>query len=403
MRAVSAHRGSLEVVELPDPRPGRGQVVLDVARCGICGSDLHARNHADGLAEVMSELDYRDFMQLETPVVMGHEFCGEVLEAGPGVGRDLKVGTLAVAMPLVRGVNGVHPVGLSPLAPGGYAEQVLVQGSVAFGVPNGLAAPMAALTEPMAVALHAVLRGEVTRRDTTIVLGCGPVGLAVICHLRARGVRTIVASDPSAGRRALASRCGADVVLDPTENSPYEAPEGPEGDGFLRTAPDLLDLAVDSMDRLRRLPGWSHLYRAADVLGVTDLKRPVIFECVGVPGMIEGIVSAAPLASRVVVVGVCMGQDSLRPSMAINKELDLRFVLGYTPLEFRDTLHLLAQGEVDASPLLTGTVGLDGVAAAFDVLAGAGSHAKVLVDPRSEVTFPPAPPEPTEAASQTAG
>ena len=81
----------------------------------------------------------------------------------------------------------------------------------------------AVLTEPMAVAAHAVNRSEVGRRDVAVVLGCGPIGLAVICTLKARGVRTIVASDPSAGRRELARRCGADVVVDPREDSPYDA------------------------------------------------------------------------------------------------------------------------------------------------------------------------------------
>jgi len=210
------------------------------------------------------------------------------------------------------------------------------------------------------------------------------VGLAVICWLKARGVRTVVASDPSAGRRALATRCGADVVVDPTEESPYAA----GSDRFMTSAPDLLDLAVGSMDKLRRLPGWHHAFRAADAVGVALPTGPVVFECVGVPGMIESVVSQAPLATRVVVVGVCMGADAFRPSMAINKELDLRFVLGYTPLEFRDALHALADGTVDASALVTGTVGLEGVAAAFAALGDPEAHAKILVDPASSASRP---------------
>jgi threonine dehydrogenase-like Zn-dependent dehydrogenase len=109
----------------------------------------------------------------------------------------------------------------------------------------------------------------------------------------------------------------------------------------------------------------------------------VVFECVGVPGMIASLVDDAPFFSRVVVVGVCVGPDTFEPAMAINKEVDLRFVLGYTPLEFADTLRMLADGKIDPRPLVTGTVGLDGVAGAFDALAGADTHAKVLVDPRA--------------------
>jgi threonine dehydrogenase-like Zn-dependent dehydrogenase len=125
-----------------------------------------------------------------------------------------------------------------------------------------------------------------------------------------------------------------------------------------------------------------------DALGAASPKRPVIFECVGVPGVIDGIIGAAPLNSRVVVVGVCMGDDTLRPALANGKEIDLRFVFGSTPLEFRDTLHMLADGKLDASPLITGTVGLDGVAGAFTALGDPETHAKILIDPRSSALVP---------------
>ena len=114
----------------------------------------------------------------------------------------------------------------------------------------------------------------------------------------------------------------------------------------------------------------------------------MIFECVGVPGVIESIIDGAPLFSRVVVAGVCVGPDTFRPAMAINKEIDLRFVLGYTPLEFRDTLHMLAEGKVDPRPLITGEVGLDGVAAAFGALGDPEAHAKILIDPASPAAEP---------------
>jgi threonine dehydrogenase-like Zn-dependent dehydrogenase len=237
----------------------------------------------------------------------------------------------------------------------------------------------------MAVALHAVRRSEIGKRDAAVVIGCGPVGLAVICHLKARGVHTIVASDFSAGRRALATRCGADVVVDPAVDTPYAAASSK---GFVTEAPALYELGVGSMEKLRRLPGWSHVYRAVDALGAASPKRPVIFECVGVPGVIDGIIGAAPLNSRIVVVGVCMGDDKLRPALANGKEIDLRFVFASTPLQFRDTLHMLADGKLDPAPLITGTVGLDGVATAFESLGDPETHAKILIDPRSAALTP---------------
>jgi threonine dehydrogenase-like Zn-dependent dehydrogenase len=382
MRAVSCADGVLSVVEVDDPVPGHGQLVLDVLRTGICGSDLHAREHADDLADVLSEVAYDDFMRRDRPTVMGHEFVGTVRERRRGGPRELREGILAVAMPIRRAAGGTHLTGLSPYAPGGYAEQVLVEQPLTFAVPNGLAPETAALTEPMAVGLHAVNQSGVSRRDTAVVLGCGPVGLAVIAWLKARKVRHVVAADLSPGRRELARRMGADVVVDPTVDSPYD------GGRFMTEVPKLLDLAVGSMRPLRVVPGWQHVFRAADRLGATVPSGPVVFECVGVPGMIESVVTAAPLHSRIVVVGVCMGPDSFRPSMAINKEVELRFVIYYTPLEFRDALHALADGTVDASPLVTGTVGLDGVATAFDALRDPERHAKILIDPTSTAVAP---------------
>lgn len=382
MKAVTCHAGQLAVTTVADPVPARGQLVLDVVRAGICGSDLHARVHCDEVAEASSYAGYEGFMRSEDTVVMGHEFVGEVVDAGPGTGRAPKAGTRVVAMPLLRTDSGVHPVGLSRHAPGAYAEQVAVQAALAMPVPNGLDSEVAALTEPMAVALHAVRRGDVGKGQVAVVIGCGPIGLAVILMLKAAGVRTVVASDLSAGRRALASACGADVVVDPVVDSPWDVVQQR---GRYKDAAGLFELAVDSMEQLRAVPflPWAKVMHAAERLGAMP-SGPVVFECVGVPGMLDSVLASVPLATRVVVVGVCMGSDAIRPSIAINKETELRFVLGYTPREFHETLHLMADGKVDPSPLVTGTVGLGGVAGAFQDLADPERHAKILVDPRRE-------------------
>src|SRR5437764_13029057 len=256
MKAVSCRAAKLSVVERPAPRPAKGQVLIEVLRCGICGSDLHAREHCDELAEVAREAGYDDFMRSDQEVVMGHEFCGRVVEHGPGSRRSVHEGTTVVALPLLRAGGQVHAIGLSAAAPGGYAEQLLVQESLAVPVPNGLASELATLTEPMAVAWHAVRRGEVSKRTVAIVIGCGPIGLSVICMLKARGVRTVIASDFSRGRRALAAQCGADVVINPAEGSPYASAAEP---GHLATVPAVLEPAVGAMDKLHRLPvPWHH-------------------------------------------------------------------------------------------------------------------------------------------------
>jgi threonine dehydrogenase-like Zn-dependent dehydrogenase len=380
MRAVSCHAGRLEVVEIPAPEPARGQVLLEVLRCGICGSDLHARDHCDELADVLVQAGYADFMRSDQRVVFGHEFSGRVAGYGPECRHSVAPGATVVALPLCRRGDEVHAIGLTAKAPGGYAEQVIVEESLMLPVPNGLPPEIAALTEPLAIGWHAVRSGEVSKGDVAIVIGCGPIGLSVILMLKARGVRVVVASDPSPRRRGLARACGADVVVDPGEASPYTAHADRR---HLPTIPAAVELAIGTMEKLQRLPiSWHHVLRAAETLGVAP-RHPVVFECVGLPGMIDGVLAGVPMFTRVVVVGVCMGADAIRPAMAINKEVDLRFVVGYSPLEFRDTLHMLADGRVDPRPLLTGVVGLDGVETAFEALSDAGAHAKILIDPAS--------------------
>jgi threonine dehydrogenase-like Zn-dependent dehydrogenase len=384
MRAVVCRQAELEVADLEEPTPTRGQVRLEVLRCGICGSDLHARHGIDAWADMAAHLGYDRFGRSGEPVVFGHEFSGAVAEYGTACRARLPTGTPVVALPLIRGAHGIDAVGLSSHAPGAYAEQLLVQESLMMPVPNGLAPDVAALTEPMAVAWHAVRRGEVGKRDVAIVIGCGPVGLGVILCLKAKGVRTVVASDYSAGRRALATACGADVVVDPAAGSPFA---GGEQRGHLTDARAAFELAVGTREKLERLPvGWWHLWRLGERLGAKP-KHPVVFECVGVPGMIASVIDDAPLFSRVVVVASASARTASH-RRAINKEIDLRFVLGYTPLEFRDTLHMLAEGTLDPRPLITGTVGLDGVDAAFAALGDPETQAKVLIDPRSAATAP---------------
>ena len=380
MKAVACQKGELAVVELADPTPGPGQVLLDVTGCGICGSDLHSRHHADAQADVLAEAGYDGYGRSNEQVIFGHEFCGQVADYGRGAAKKIKPGRHVVAMPLIRKENGMHAIGLSASAPGGYADQVVIEEAFMLAVPNGLAPDIAVLTEPMAVGYHAVRRSEITQKDAAVVIGCGPVGLAVICLLKTQGIDTIVASDYSPGRRALASACGATVVVDPATDTPYAALGAR---GYVTSISDNAAGALKVMKGLQKLPvPWHVVFRTLAKLGKTAPKRPIVFECVGVPGIIDQIITAAPLNTRVVIAGVCMEPDRFRPVMAINKQIDLRFVVGYDPLEFRDTLHLLADGKVNAAPLVTGAVGLAGVAAAFDALGDAERHAKIIIDPR---------------------
>ena len=279
MKAVACQHAELSVVDLETPVPGKGQLLIEVTRAGICGSDLHARHHCDELAGVMEETGYDDFMRSDQAITFGHEFTGRSRRARARVPQDgCRQGAPVVAVPLIRRGDEVHTVGLSALAPGAYAEQMLVEESLAFPVPNGLPPDIAALTEPMAVGLHAVRRGEVKKGDVAIVIGCGPVGLSVILHLKAKGVRQVIASDFSPGRRALAQACGADVVIDPATDSPYETKAS---EGHLDDIPNALDMAVGVIEKAHRMRvPWWHVWRAAERAGIKP-KHPVVFECVG--------------------------------------------------------------------------------------------------------------------------
>lgn len=388
MKAVVCQNTQLSVQELPEPVPAKGQVLVEVLRCGICGSDLHLRHHCEHMGTLLAKVGVPRgaFPKLSDPIVFGHEFCAEVLDFGPGCKKTLKPGTRVVSQNLIRVGGQIELQGLTTGVTGAYAERMLLQEVTMMPVPNGLSSDLAALTEPMAVAFHAVKRSEIAKRDVAIVIGCGPVGLAVICLLKAQGVKTIVASDFSAGRRALATQCGADVVVDPAQSSPYA---DWKAYGHVQAFPDLLELGMKTLEGLSKLPlPWWHVWRLAEKVGAANLKRPVIFECVGVPGVLQQVIEGAPLQARIVVVGVCMQMDSIEPALAIQKEVDLRFVLGHTPLDFRDTLQLIAEGKANCQPMLTGLVGLHGVAKAFEALGDPEQHAKILIDPKSAAKKP---------------
>ncbi len=351
MKAAVMRGGALVVDEVDDPRPGAGQVLVRTLACGICGSDLHALVHGDQLVEMSRQsagpvddgTPTLAVMDLAHDVVMGHEFAAEVIELGSDIADgsgNHAVGDVVVSLPVAFGVDGLHAVGYSNHYPGGYGELMVLNDLLCLDVPNGLSPRQAALTEPMAVGLHAVNRSRIQAGQPALVLGAGPVGLAVIAALAQVGAEPIVAADFSATRRALAATLGAHEVVDPA-----------------------VDSATEALARLGR--------------GTAS----VIFEAVGTQGMLDAAITDAPRNAQILVVGVCMQPDTVRPMLAIGKELNLQFVLGYDPLEFAETLRRIAEGEVDVTPLITGTVPIDGVPEAFQDLAQPDAHAKILVEP----------------------
>jgi threonine dehydrogenase-like Zn-dependent dehydrogenase len=321
--------------DVPEPVPESGQVLVGVKACGICGSDLHFAAHGADVLTMSGKIAGGAGMNLDldSDVFMGHEFSAEILEAGPDT-ETHPPGTLVTSIPVLLSAKGFEPIVYSNSTPGGYAERMLLSAPLLLPIPNGLDLKQAALTEPLAVGLHAVNKSNIAPGETALVLGCGPIGIAIIAALRTRGVETIVASDFSPKRRELASVMGAHRTLDAAQGSPFDT-----------------------------------------------VKPAVVFEAVGVPGIIDDVLLRARPGTRLVVAGVCMQPDTVHPFFAIAKEINVQFVLAYTPDEFADSLRALAEGEIDGTPLITGEVGLDGVGAAFDDLADPERHCKILVTP----------------------
>jgi threonine dehydrogenase-like Zn-dependent dehydrogenase len=358
MRAAIFRNGGIVVDTIADPQTGDGQVLVKTLCCGICGTDLHAAKHTAQFVERSQRTGGRWRMDPERDVVFGHEFCCEIVEYGPGTNKHLKPGTCVCSMPMTITGTTVQGIGYSNQIAGGFAQYIPLAERLLVEVPNGLPADKAALTEPIAVGWHAVQNARLAVDDVPLVIGCGPVGLAVIAGLTIRDVHPIIAADFSPARRALALQMGADVVIDPAETSPYQSWQ---------------DVAT---------PAGYDGSRYAQLFGIGPKQRPaVIFECVGVPGVIQQIIDGAPSGARVVVVGVCMETDRFEPFFGIVKQLNLQFVLGYSGEEFATSLRYIAEGRLDVTPLITGHVGLDGVKSAFAELANPERHAKVIVEP----------------------
>jgi 2-desacetyl-2-hydroxyethyl bacteriochlorophyllide A dehydrogenase len=337
MRAVAlAEAGQpLAVVEQPDPVPAPGELLLRVDACGICGSDLH-------LSDAVSL----------PGLVMGHEYCGTVVEVWLDVDGWAE-GDRVAGLPLATCGRCAACLGGRPrkcLAaamigierPGAYAEYVAQPAAGAYRLPPSIDATLGALVEPLAVGLHTVVRAGLRPGDDALVIGGGPVGLAVALWLRALGAREVVVSDPVASRRALAERIGATATVDPTTDDVAAAFAAQAGGG-----------------------------------------PSVVVECVGVPGLIQHAVDVAAVDATVVIAGVCFQPDAVQPLAAMQKELDVRFAFYYTAADWHTTIALLDQERVDARPLVTDEVTLDEAPDRFAALKHPTDECKVLIRPSS--------------------
>jgi (R,R)-butanediol dehydrogenase/meso-butanediol dehydrogenase/diacetyl reductase len=333
--AIFKGQNQMAVADVPKPTAGRGEVVLKVHACGICGSDLHAVQYGLGMPP---------------DTVMGHEFCGEICEIGPDV-KGFKLGERVTSLPYIscgdcehcRAGDGmrcaaIRGIGLGQL-PGAYAEYVLCGQSSLLKLPDNVSSRMGATVEPLSVGLHGLNRAGFRPGAACVVMGAGPIGLATLIWCKAKGAQAVVVSELAPGRFDVAQRLGATAVVNPQKENP-----------------------------------------GAKVKEITGREPDIVFECIGVKSTLQSAVEMVAPRGRVAVLGVCMEPDQIMPLACVLKEIRLDFVLGYSRAEFEETIAALSTGKIDVQPVITDVIGVDQVPQMFQALRKPTGQAKVLVE-----------------------
>jgi (R,R)-butanediol dehydrogenase/meso-butanediol dehydrogenase/diacetyl reductase len=332
--------GQVDIREFPEPTPSDDGVVVDVAYCGICGTDVHA--FTSGRAY--------------TPAICGHEWTGTVSAVGPSVTRVDEGDRVVVGVPPACGTcdacrsghtrhcttTAAFARGRDPEAPphGGFAPRLAVSADRVIAAHPDLDDETLAQVEPVTVALHAVNRSEIHEGETAVILGAGPVGLTTMQCAHAVGAGQTVVVEPNAARRATATALGATTVTTPK---------------------DAGEVVRDRTD---------------------GLGADVVYECVGGSDTIGSAVELSRRGGSVCLIGLADGTISVDPAAWLRKEITLTTALAYLHDEFEQAMDLLADGQVRVDTLHTSTTQIDGLAATLEEFARGGtSQMKVLVNP----------------------
>lgn len=340
--ALIVGAGQVEMREVPDPVPDDDGVVVDIAFCGICGTDIHA---------YQSGRPYN-------PAICGHEWSGTLSAVGRSVrsfseGDRVVVG-VAPACGACRACRAgqasrcevafVSALGRGPGAPkhGGFARQLGVAAAKVVHTDPLLDDAQAAQVEPITVSFHAVRTSNLRLGDVAVVQGAGPIGLGTLQWVRAAGASRVIVIEPNEQRRALARRLGAHDAIEP----------GPAAAQLVQE--------------------WTH-----------GLGADVVFECVGRPFAVQTAVDLARRGGSMCLIGLADQDATINPTSWLIKEIAVTSALAYFHEEFEMSMAMIADGRIVVEPMHTSTVGLDGLPAALaDLASGTSEQTKVLVDPR---------------------
>jgi len=321
----------LTIDHVPAPVRTGDSVILEVAFCGICGSDLHVTETG----------------HLKPGAILGHEFAGTVVETaanGPAIGTRVTALPYRACMACEECADGAYAhcgqltfVGIG--LPGAFAEYVAVPQHFIQALPAGVGFDLGALVEPLAVAHHAVALAGSIRGADILILGGGPIGAAVTLFAAMQGARHILVSEPTAHRRGLCRQLGATACADPGQESIGE--------------------------RFAAMAG-----RAPDV----------VFECAGIAGLLKQAIDLVRHRGRVVIAGVVFGEDRFLPVTALSKEVTLRFSSAYTVRDFAAVIEAIERRRIAPAPMLTERIPLETLPASFEALRKPSKQCKVLVD-----------------------
>lgn len=345
MKALRWHGvKDLRLENIVEPKPAKGEVKIKVEWCGICGSDLHEYT----AGPIFIPLETHPLSGDKAPIVMGHEFSGQVVEVGEGVTRA-SVGDRVVVEPIYAcgtceacrqgKYNLCDKMGFYGLAGGGggFSEFAAVPEVMIHKIPESVSYEQGALVEPSAVALHAVRSSKLKVGDKAAVFGTGPIGLLVIEALKASGASEIYAVELSEERKQKAAELGA-IVIDPKE---YDAVE--------------------------------------EIHKRTNGGVEVSFEVTGVPPVLTQAINATRIGGETMIVSIFEKEASIHPQNIVLKERTVTGIIGYRDV-FPAVISLMAQGYFPADKLVTKRIKLDEVIdEGFEGLLRERNQVKILV------------------------